>query len=43
MIISWQYQGKLFSNNKEISKDIFNAGEITGEEFEMPLDDDMIN
>ena len=31
----------LFSNNKEISKVIFNSGEITGEKvWEMPLDDD---
>ncbi len=31
----------LFSNNKEISKAIFNSGEITGEKvWEMPLDDD---
>ncbi len=31
----------LFSNNKEISKAIFDSGEITGEKvWEMPLDDD---
>ncbi len=31
----------LFSNDKEISKAIFNAGEITGEKvWEMPLDDE---
>ncbi len=31
----------LFSNNKELSKAIFNAGEITGERvWEMPLDDE---
>ncbi len=31
----------LFSNDKEISKAIFNSGEITGEKvWEMPLDDD---
>ncbi len=31
----------LFSNNKDVSKAIFNAGEITGEKvWEMPMDDD---
>ena len=31
----------LFSNNKDISRAIFDAGEITGEKvWEMPMDDD---
>ena len=31
----------LFSNNKDVSKAIFDAGEITGEKvWEMPMDDD---